>query len=403
MCAVGRKVEGRRIGVADVLKAGFKWCKFKFSEQQWKVFNAIIACRSGKLGAHLLRCTQCHRIHFIPLSCRNRHCPSCQGAAAADWLARQERALLPVPYFHAVFTVPHTLNPLVRVNPKELHRILFNAASQTLLEFGRKNLGAQLGVTAVLHTWGQTLSEHYHLHCVVTGGGLANDGSLWVSPPGKKPYLFCTKALSKVYRGKYVSELKKLYDAKELKFHGESAPLARKEAFDQLVRTLYRQDWVVYSKPPFAGPKQVLAYLSRYTHRVAISDHRILALDEQRRKVTIRYKDYRREGRSQTLTLDIETFIKRLSLHILPKRLTKIRHYGILSNRTRQTKIKRCRQLLGVDEIGDENPNVTENVEDKRYQLPERCPYCQGETLEYLDITHSPVRISKERAPPVAA
>ena len=323
MCAVNQRATGRKIRVSDVLKAGFRWFKdsFRFSEFQWTVFNAIIACRSGRLGAHVLRCSRCERFHLIPLSCRNRHCPSCQGAAATEWLARQKKALLPVPYFHVVFTLPNTLNDLIRVNQEKLHRLLFDAASETLLQFGRNNLGAQIGITTVLHTWGQTLCEHYHLHCIVTGGGLAVDEDRWVSPPDRKPFLFHVKALSEVFRGKYIDALEQLYEVRELEFHGNSKPLRERRAFKHMVRTLYRNKWVVYSKRPFAGPEQVLAYLSRYTHRVAISDSRILSLDERRRKVIISYKDYCKEGRRQKLPLDVDTFIKRFSLHIFTQTL----------------------------------------------------------------------------------
>ena len=244
MCVAANTASELRL--ADVLRAGFAWFKgqFRFSEHQWKVFNAILACRTGKLGARLLRCDYCQRFHLVPLSCRNRHCQSCQGSAARDWLARQEQALLPVRYYHVVFTLPHTLNPLIRVNQKALYKALFDTASKTLKEFARNELDAQLGITAVLHTWGQTLSEHYHLHCVVTGGGLTVDESRWVSPRGKR-HLFSVKALAKVFRGKYVARLKKLYTNGELRFHGESKAFKQPSAFERMITTLYRKPWKI--------------------------------------------------------------------------------------------------------------------------------------------------------------
>ena len=400
MCVAATKASELRL--ADVLRAGFAWFKgqFRFSKHQWKVFNAILACRTGKLGARLLRCDYCRRFHLVPLSCRNRHCPTCQGVAARDWLARQEQALLPVRYYHVVFTLPHTLNPLIRVNQTALYKALFDAASKTLKEFARNELGVQLGITAVLHTWGQTLSEHYHLHCVVTGGGLTFDESRWVSPRGKR-HLFSVKALAKVFRGKYVARLKKLYAKGELRFHGESRAFNQPSAFERMITTLYRKPWKIFSKPPFAGPKQVLAYLSRYTHRVAISDSRLLSLNEQTRKVRFRYKDYRRGGKEKTTTIGVDDFIKRLSLHILPNRFVKTRHYGLLSAGNRKKKVTRCRELLGPPTL---EPEVTAKEEStpSHETEPNRCPYCHRDGLRLIDVICHPVMIPPERAPPAA-
>lgn len=400
MCVAATKASGLRL--ADVLRAGFAWFKgqFRFSRHQWKVFNAILACRTGKFGARLFRCDYCQRLLLVPLSCRNRHCPSCQGLAARDWLARQEQALLPVRYYHVVFTLPHTLNPLIRVNQKALYKALFDAASQTLQEFARNELGVQPGITAVLHTWGQTLDEHYHLHCIVTGGGLSFDESRWVSPRGKR-HLFSVKALAKVFRGKYVARLKKLYAKEELGFHGESMAFKQPAAFERMITSLYRKPWNIFSKPPVAGPEQVLGYLSRYTHRVAISDTRLLSLNEQTREVTFRYKDYRRGGQQKTRTIDVDEFIKRLSLHILPKGFVKTRHYGLLSAGNRKKKIARCRELLGPPALEPEEATETEPMPSDETE-PNQCPYCHRDGLRLIDVIYHPVMIPSERAPPAA-
>ena len=401
MCAATTKASG--LCLADVLRAGFTWFKgpWRFSKHQWKVFNAILACRTGKLGARLFRCDFCQRLLLVPLSCRNRHCPSCQGLAARDWLARQEQALLPVRYYHVVFTLPHTLNPLIRVNQKALYKALFDTTSKTLKEFARDELGVQLGITAVLHTWGQTLGEHYHLHCIVTGGGLSFDESRWVSPRGKKPYLFCVQALAEVFRGKYVARLKKLYAKGELRFHGESMALKQPSAFQRMTAMLYRKPWKVFSKPPFAGPKQVLAYLSRYTHRVAISDSRLLSLNDQTREVTFRYKDYGRGGKQKTTTIGVDKFIKRLSLHILPGGFVKTRHYGLLSAGNRKKKIARCRELLGPPTLDPEETTEAGPPPSHESEAT-KCPYCHRDGLRLIDVIYRPVMIPPERAPPTA-
>jgi len=237
------------------------------SPQQWKTVRALAACRTSALGGQLFYCTECRREQFVAHSCRNRHCPQCQGAQAVDWLEKQEAALLPVPYFHLVFTVPHALNGLIRQNRWALFKLLFSAASQTLLKFGEQRLKAQLGITAVLHTWSQTLLDHYHLHCIVTGGGVALDGRHWVHSPAH--YLFPVRALSRMFRGKFLAGLKALFDAGELEFHGQIEALAPPANFASLLREAASPEWVVYAKRPFAGPKQVLAYLSRYTSPTA--------------------------------------------------------------------------------------------------------------------------------------
>jgi hypothetical protein len=315
------------------------------SPAQWRVLHALRVCRTPALGGHRYRCEDCGQEHFVPHSCGNRHCPQCQGAAAQHWLEEQQALLLPVPYFHLVFTLPHALNPLIRQNRRALYGLLFDATSQTLLTFGRNRFGAQLGITAVLHTWGQTLIDHYHLHCVVTGGGWQEGPGRWVSAPSH--FLFPVKALAAVFQGKYLAGLQALYQSGKLEFHGELAPLATVAHFQALVREVSQGAWVVYAKRPFAGPEQVLRYVGCYTHRVAISPRRLLALDAQADTVTFDYKDYADGARHKTMTLTFGEFVRRFALHILPERLVKIRHYGLLANRGRQARVAQVQAALG--------------------------------------------------------
>lgn len=352
----------------------------RLSPEQWKVLRALAACRTAALGGELFYCPACEREHFVAHSCRNRHCPQCQGNRALDWLEQQQRALLPIPYFHLVFTLPHALNGLIRQNRRALFNLLFEAASQTLLEFGRQRLKAQIGVTTVLHTWSQTLLDHYHLHCIVSGGGLALEGNGWVHSPAH--YLFPVKALSRMFRGKFLAGLKALHDQGKLEFHGQLQPLATAAEFAGLLRLAAQHNWVVYAKRPFAGPQQVLQYLSHYTHRVAISNRRLLGADE--RNVTFAYKDYADGSRRKTMTLEVSEFVRRFCLHVLPERLVKIRHYGLLANRNRQERVDRARVFLGASgpapalEPEPQNPSTP--------QAPARpcCPFCHKPTLILL-------------------
>jgi hypothetical protein len=336
----------------------------------WKALNAMQVCRTALLGAHQYACAHCGCAHVVPHGCGNRHCPSCQGINSRRWLQAQASVLLPITYFHEVFTLPHQLNPLIQQNQTAIYNLLFDTVAETLLSFGRNNLGAQLGVTAVLHTWSQTLVDHYHLHCIVSGGGPAVDGSRWIR--SRSNYLFPVRALSKVFRAKFCAGLQGLYAQGELQFHGQLKALAATANFQQLLREATRKSWVVYSKRPFAGPKQVLAYLSRYTHRVGISNRRLLALDRQAATVTFDYKDYADGTRHKTMTLQLHEFIRRLRLHLLPPRFVKIRHYGLLANRGRQARLQRARALLGTSEAPA--PSAPVRV------LP-RCPHCNWAAL----------------------
>jgi Putative transposase/Transposase zinc-binding domain len=348
----------------------------RLSPHQWKTVRALAACRTSALGGQLFHCTACQREHFVAHSCRNRHCPQCQGTRAVDWLEQQEAVLLPIPYFHLVFTLPHTLNGLFRQNRPALFKLLFAAASQTLLEFGAGRLKAQIGITAVLHTWSQTLLDHYHLHCIVTGGGVALDGTRWVSSSAH--YLFPVQALSVMYQGKFLAGLKALFDAGQLEFHGQLAALAKPSQFAAVVREAAALKWVVYAKRPFAGPKQVLAYLSHYTHRVAISNRRLISADGQH--VIFAYKDYADGARQKTMTLSTQEFVRRFCLHVLPERFVKIRHYGLLGNRQRQQRLAHARQLLGISAPPTQE-ETSAAKEAGTESLRARCPFCQRPSL----------------------
>jgi len=290
-----------------------------------------------------------------------------------EWLEKQSQALLPVPYFHLVFTLPHCLNGLIRQNRAALFKLLFDAATQTLLEFGAERLEAQLGITAVLHTWSQTLGDHYHLHCIVTGGGVAHDQSRWVAT--SPHYLFPVRALSRRSRGKYLAGLSSLHATGKLEFHGQLQVLAEPEQFAALLRKAAQPEWVVYAKRPFAGPEQVLAYLSRYTHRVAISPRRLLAAEAT--TVTFAYRDYADGSRQKMMTLTTAEFVRRFCLHVLPKGFVKTRHYGLLSNRNREERLARARELLGAAAVSEPKPLPELLQTPTTEPTPGICPFCQ--------------------------
>ena len=314
------------------------------SGEQRKALRDIASCRTATLGGHVLACQQCDHQEISYNSCRNRHCPKCQGSCQAKWLQDRAADLLPVPYFHVVFTLPALLGPIALQNPRQIYGILFRAVSQTLLTIARdqRHLGAKIGFLAILHTWGQNLMHHPHLHCVVPGGGLGADESSWVSC--HHSFFLPVRVLSRVFRGKFLHSLDRHYHTGELSFHGQLQSLACPEHWKTLLRQLRATDWVVYSKPPFGGPEQVLKYLARYTHRVAISNRRLLSF--QQGQVSLRCKDYRRGGRSRTLVLQQQEFIRRFLLHALPTRFVRIRSYGFLANRCRRQKLALCRRLL---------------------------------------------------------
>jgi len=358
------------------------------SHEQARVLRAIAQCRTAALGGHVEVCETCRTERVCYDSCRNRHCPKCQGAARAKWLAAEQGLLLPVPYFHLVFTLPHQLNPLVRVNQRALYHLLFQAATQTLQEFARDlhHLGAELGITAVLHTWGQTLTEHVHVHCIVTGGGLTADGAHW--QPSQPRFLFAVTALSQVFRGKYLAGLRRLRRQQRLHFAGESAALAEPEAWQALLGQLQDRPWVVYAKPPWGGPEQVLKYLSRYPHRVAIATQRLVFVGDGVGR--FRYKDYAAGGTTRTMEVQAAEFLRRFLLHVVPSGFVRIRHFGLLANRTRQEKLARCRQLLAGAAAAATAlllPSTPESVvASAENLLSARCPACGSGSLRIIAL-----------------
>jgi predicted Zn-ribbon and HTH transcriptional regulator len=334
--------------VADILRAqGDRFLeryRSSFGFQQLKAFRAILRCRTAALGGHRDACLGCGYQTISYNSCRNRHCPKCQAQARERWLTARQRELLDTSYFHVVFTIPHELNVLALENPRVFYDLLFTASAQTLLDIASdpKHLGAQIGVVAILHTWGQNLLLHPHIHCVIPAGGLSLDHHRWVRPC--YPFFLPVKVLSRVFRGKFLAGLKRLHRRNRRCCVGPTAVLADRQQFSKLLRRLHRHDWVVYAKPAFGGPMQVLRYLGRYTHRVAISNHRLSAFDQER--VTFRWKDYAHGGKQGKMTLDATEFLRRFFLHVLPKGFVRIRHFGFLANRFRASHLALGRQLL---------------------------------------------------------
>jgi hypothetical protein len=382
-----------RLTVARVLAAALRLCpRPGLSAHAWKVIDALLACRTPALGAHHYHCDECGKDHLVPHSCRNRHCPSCQASQSHDWLERQSHCLLPVPYFHIVFTLPHALNALIAQNRRVMHDLLFECASATLLQFGQHRFKIRLGITAVLHTWSQTLLDHHHVHCIVTGGGLSADLSQWrgVRSSG---YLLPVRALSKVFQAKYRDGLQALFDQGELKFHGGLAALAQPQAFQRLKRDTFRRKWNVYAKRPFGGPRQVLAYLSRYTHRVAIGNGRLLDLDLSARTVTFAYKDYADDGKRKAMTLELPEFLRRFCLHLLPKGFVKIRHYGLLANRGRQQRIEQARALLSAAGATEPCSPPPTTAAQETQGVHGACPHCGSQHLSLVAVYYKPHQI----------
>jgi Putative transposase/Transposase zinc-binding domain len=377
--------------VADILRAHGEayGAAYPVSAMQAAVMRRLVACRTAALGGHVDACDRCGYTRVSYNSCRDRHCPKCQAVKRAHWLETRLERLLPVEYFHVVFTLPAALHPLVLYHPRRLYNLLFHAASQTLLTLAadRKRLGAQIGVTAILHTWGQNLLFHPHLHCVVTGGGLSPDGSRWVTArPG---YLLPVKVLGRLFRGKFLAGVQEAYHAGQLTLGSSVATLADPAVFRRWLDALYRQDWVVYAKRPFGGAQQVFRYLGRYSHRVAIANFRLLALADG--QVSFRWKDYADEHRTKVMRLTADEFIRRFLLHVLPKRFVRIRHYGLLAGRNVATQLARCRQLLGVPEV---EPPVERTWLDRLREWTGQdlscCPYCQRPlTRQPLETTMS--------------
>jgi Putative transposase/Transposase zinc-binding domain len=375
-----------RLEVADVFhRHGADWRRANaghVSLGQLQVISAIEQCRSAALGGHVERCEDCGHSRIAYNSCRNRHCPKCQGAAATDWLAAREADLLPVGYFHVVFTLPAKIAPIAYQNKAVVYDLLFRAAAETLLTIAadRKHLGARIGATAVLHSWGSAMTHHPNVHMIVPGGGISLDGTHWVRcKPG---FLLPVRVLSRLFRRLFVAALVAAHAAGRLAFFGEIEGLRRREAFAAHLAPLQRKKWFVYAKPPFSGPEAVLAYLARYTHRVAIANSRLIALDE--RGVTFRYKDYRRNGqaRYRTMTLAADEFIRRFLLHVLPKGFHRIRHYGLLASAGCKANIARAKELIGAP-IPQVEPPAAHDAADPDTTTDHRppCPSCGGRMI----------------------
>ena len=363
------------------------------SLQQLKVMSAIEQCRTAALGGHIEACEDCGHWRIAYNSCRNRHCPKCQGAAARTWLEAREADLLPVGYFHVVFTLPAEVADIAFHNKAAVYDLLFRAASATMLTIAAdpRHLGARIGITAVLHTWGSAMTHHPHVHMIVPGGGVAPGGKRWIS--SRPAFLLPVRVLGRLFRRLFLTQLLALYDARRLSFFGTMAPLAERRTFLRHLSPARKKNWVVYAKPPFAGPEAVLAYLSRYTHRVAISNRRLLAFGDS--GVTMRYKDYRRDGadRQRAMTLSADEFIRRFLLHVLPRGFHRIRHYGLLAGSARKASLALARELLDV------MPDAEETPIDETLDPTPLCPCCGGKMI----VIEVFVRWRQPRAPPSAA
>ena len=361
---------------------------------QLKVMSAIETCRTAALGGHIEGCEDCGHRRIAYNSCRNRHCNKCQGAAARKWLATREADLLPVGYFHVVFTVPGEIANIAFHNKAVVYDLLFQTASKTMLTIAAdpRHLGARIGITAVLHTWGSAMTHHPHIHMVVPGGGISLDGKSWISC--RPAFLLPVHVLSKLFRRLFLTRLIELHVAGRIQFFGDHVGLSERRAFLRYIAPLRKKNWITYAKAPFAGPEAVLAYLSRYTHRVAISNRRLIALDEA--GVTFRYKDYRRDGpdRQRIMTLAVGEFIRRFLLHVLPQGFHRIRHYGLLASGGRKANIARARELLGVAPKPAPRTVAATAPEDPRPP----CPCCGGRMV-IIEIFE---RRMQPRAPPQA-
>ena len=376
------------IEVADILREHIcdYLAKYRMPPEHYKVVYDILNCRSAYLGGHIEQCDNCGTQRNAYNSCRNRHCPKCQTLTKEKWLEARKAELLPAPYFHSVFTLPHKLNPVMLCNKKVMLPILFKAVSETLLGFGAKpenGLGGKIGFISILHTWDQLLNDHFHLHCLVPGGALADDRNQWNGCVND--YLFPIQTLSAVFRGKFMHYLKKAYEDNELIFPGSTQSIGTAGGFRALLNSCYACNWVVDIRDPIEQPEYVLEYLARYTHRVAISNHRILSLQDG--KVTFAYKN-RDSGQSEPTTINAVEFIRRFLLHVLPKGFMRIRHYGLFANRCKGENVRRCRELLGLSRELPEA--VNRSVQEMMLKLTGKditlCPCCGKGTMRPLDL-----------------
>jgi hypothetical protein len=383
--------------VADLIR--FAGDAFIERNRQWirwqhvKVLLAIRRCRTAALGGHLDECTRCGYRAISYNSCRNRHCPKCQTAARERWIAARQKELLPTRYVHVVFTLPRALAPLALQNKKIVYDLLFRTSAETLLEVARdpQHLGAEIGFFSVLHTWNQKLELHPHVHCVVPAGGLSPHRTHWIKP--RYPFFLPVKVLGRVFRGKFVAALKRAFCDGQLCFHGDLRPLAERKTFAAWLRPLFRKDWVVYSKRPFGGPEYVLQYLGRYTHRVAISNHRLVSFADG--QVTFRWRDSAHNNEQRLMTLSVDEFLRRFLLHVLPQGFVRIRHFGFLANRCRATFLPLCFQLF-PPRLGpqtEQEPSIANGPHDLW-----RCPKCRGPMVVIERLTPAEMQL---RSPPL--
>jgi Putative transposase/Transposase zinc-binding domain len=369
-----------RLEVAEVIRSCYDAFLQHYGKgltpEQRRALDDVAKCRTAALGGHVLECPQCGHQQIAYNSCGNRHCPKCQATASARWLETQAADLLEVPYFHVVFTLPSDLGPIALHNPRQVYGLLMRAAAETLLELAAdpKHLGANIGVLEVLHTWGQNLALHPHVHCIVTGGGLSLDETRWIR--GSDRFFLPVGILSRVFRGKFLAGLHAAFRQGRLRFPGKLAPLADSAQFDRLLSQTVQTEWVVHAKRPTKGPATVLKYLARYTHKTAISDRRLVSLEDG--QVTFRWKDYARGGRRRIMTLDAIEFVRRFLMHVLPSGFVRIRHYGLLANCHRREKLALCRELLGATSMtqSDSSDLVTPPALELPVTPTQVCPVC---------------------------
>jgi hypothetical protein len=387
------------IEVADLIRsAGEAFIERSHRWLTWrhrKVLLAIERCRTAALGGHIDECSRCgHRATISYNSCRNRHCPKCQANARDRWLEARRQELLLTRYVHVVFTLPHELAPLALQNKKLVYGLLFRTSAETLLEIARdpQHLGAEIGFFSVLHTWNQKLQHHPHVHCVVPAGGLSLDHRKWIQL--RYRFFLPVEVLGAVFRGKFVEALKKAFTTGQLEFHGQMKSLAQPKAFFALLRQLFRHDWVVYAKRPFGGPEHALRYLGRYTHRVAISNHRLVSMADN--KVTFRWRDSAHNNKKRKMTLPVDEFLRRFLLHLLPRRFVRIRHFGFLANRQRAVLVPLCFRLISAD-AGSPVPNTESTDTDKDPPTAWSCPRCGGPMVVIERLSAVQIRW---RAPP---
>jgi len=392
--------------VADVFREYGEGYRNKYgpsmSPEQWRAMQAIEICRTSALGGHVDECDACGHQVISYNSCRNRHCPKCQALAKAEWLEARKTEVLPVDYYHVVFTLPGRLRPLALQNKSVIYSLLFQAVSKTLLTIASdpKHLGAHIGFVALLHTWGQTLMHHPHVHCVVTGGGLSPDEQRWV--PCREGFLLSVDVLSCLFRRLFLQSLEAAFRGGKLEFHGELSSLSSVPAFKALLGACRAQKWAVYAKPPFGGPDKVLDYLGRYTHRIAISNHRLL--DIKQGDVTFTWKDYKQDGKQRIMTLEADEFIRRFLMHVLPDGFVRIRYYGLLANCHRAKKLARCRDILNVCQAHCENPGKQDWVQlliALTGKDPFQCPKCAHGRMVRVQVMQ-PAPYSRTRSPPEA-